>query len=104
MNETDLASRVHKALAARGIPHRKIWQGPYSHRGTSDIIGTLPPAGRAFFIELKAPGKYKPPSKGMTPAQAFFLAEMEAAGALCACCDSVEQVLLVLGLVRDPSA
>lgn len=93
MNETDLSSRVADALRARGIPNRKIWQGAYSGRGVSDRIGTLPPSGRALYIELKAPGKYKPVTLGLTQHQAKFLVEMKAAGALCIVADSVQGVL-----------
>lgn len=64
-----------------------------SNRGVSDIVGTIPPDGRALYVEVKKPGEFKPPEKGLTPLQRGFLTDHMIAGAVTICADSVEQVL-----------
>ena len=98
MTEGVISARVLKELRARGVPCRKIAAGPYSPRGISDILGTLPPYGRAFFIEMKTPEAYKLACNGMTAHQVEFLREMRAAGAIAFCACSWEQVRTELGL------
>ena len=58
--------------------------------GVSDIIGTIPPNGRAFFCEIKRPGGK------LSPAQADFLGRMREAGAIAFMADKVETVRDVL--------
>lgn len=68
----------------------KHWSGMGSRPGVSDLIGTLPPYGRAVFIEIKRPGKEA------TPAQVEFLALMKRAGAVTGVVHSVEEFRDVL--------
>lgn len=72
------------------VPHIKHWSGPMSFGGIPDIIGTLPPAGRGLFVELKAPGKRPRPD------QLAFLTEMKAAGAVAFWTDEPQGVVRVL--------
>jgi len=66
-------------------PIIKHWAGMGSRKGASDLMGTLPPFGRAVYIELKRPGKEP------TPAQEDFLRIMKLAGAVVGVAHSVEE-------------
>jgi hypothetical protein len=98
MPEGAITSRVLKELRARGVAAFKHFSGAYSSRGISDIIGVLPPHGRAFFIEMKTPEAYKTACNGATAHQVEFLREMRAAGAIAFCASSWEMVRETLGL------
>ena len=74
--ETIVTRQVRELLRIMRVPHYKNWGGPMGEKGVSDIIGVLPPSGRAFFCELKA-GRGKP-----TPEQEAFIERMSSAGAL----------------------
>ena len=55
--------------------------------GFSDLLGAIPPHGRAIFLEVKRPGR-KP-----TAAQRAFLEARRAEGAVAFCADSVDSAL-----------
>lgn len=78
--ETPVTREVRGIFRMCQVPHFKHWGGPYSAKGVSDLIGTVPAGpqkGRAIYCEIKVPGK------GPDANQIAFLAEHEAAGALC---------------------
>jgi len=61
------------------------------HKGVADIIGVLPPSGRALAIEVKTPdGK-------LTRHQTAFLAGVMVAGGVAFVAHSVDQVAKELG-------
>lgn len=69
----------------------------YGQKGSSDILGVLPPSGRLLAIEVKRPGN-KP-----TEHQTAWLERMRAAGAVCIVATSIEDVQRVLrevGVIR----
>ena len=53
---------------------RRFFKG--APKGTSDILGALPPRGRLFVVEMKRPGKVR------TPAQVAFQDRIIALGGL----------------------
>lgn len=61
-----------------------------SKKGVSDIIGTVPPTGRALFLEVKCPGKR------LHPDQEKFLAWMDQAGAITGMVTSVKEAVDLL--------
>ena len=68
----------------------KHWSGMGSRKGVSDLIGTLPPYGRAVFIEIKRPGR------DATPDQAEFLRLMKRSGAVVGVVHSVAELRDIL--------
>lgn len=94
--EADLTAQVKIALNVIGLgknfkgPVFKHWSGMGSRKGVSDLIGTLPPYGRAVFIELKRPGREA------TPDQVEFLRIMKRAGAVTGVAHSVAEVRDIL--------
>lgn len=107
--ETVITGQIRELMKLMRIPHEKNWAGPMSVKGISDLIGTLPgpseskrddglivkhPAGRAFWCEIKVPGK-KP-----NPEQFEFLDKMEAAGALSFWCDSPNEFIAQLAAAK----
>lgn len=84
---TDAVNRQLKQLKAEGLPlfWLKLHGGPMQKRGVPDLLIVV--AGRALFVELKAPGKEP------SPLQRVRINEIRAAGgrALVAYCpDTVE--------------
>ena len=90
--ETILTKQVREVLNLLGVPHHKNWGGPMGERGVCDLIGVLPPAGRALFIELKKPGYAGVP----TEEQTAFLQRRKDAGAVAFWTSSVTGVLNAL--------
>ena len=94
--EADVTAQVKIALGLIGLGFNfrgsifKHWSGMGSRKGVSDLCGTLPPYGRAVFIELKRPGR------DATPDQAEFLRIMKAAGAVTGVAHSVMEVRDIL--------
>lgn len=69
----------------------------YGQKGSSDILGVLPPSGRLLCIEVKRPGN-RP-----TEHQTAWLERMRAAGAVCVVAYGIEDVQRVLraeGVIR----
>ena len=85
--ETILTKQVREVLRLLGVVAFKHWGGMMGEKGVSDLIGVLPPSGRALFLELKVPGKL--PSAH----QVAFLQRMKDAGALAFWATSVQQVI-----------
>jgi hypothetical protein len=98
VTEAAITARVVSNLRARGILCRKIWQGPYSTHGVSDIIGLLSPSGRGLFIEMKTPDAYAKKNHNLSSHQARFLDDATKAGAIAFCACSWEMVRDRLGL------
>ena len=76
-------------IDAGGAGYRAEGGGGYSTipAGFPDLLGVIPPTGRALFIEVKAPGK-KP-----TQAQLDYMALLRAKGAMVFWADSVQSAL-----------
>lgn len=94
-NEDSLKAAIVKMLTKRGIFSWRNPVGPFSRAGLPDILGCLP-GGRFLGVEAKAPGRYKDPTTGLTPAQVHVLDMLNRSGALAICVDSVEAVELAL--------
>ena len=86
--ETFITNSIRGLMHLMRIPHFKHWGGPFSAKGVSDLIGTLPKSGgRALFCEVKT-------EKGKaTEEQLKFLSEMEYAGALTMVVHSPEEFI-----------
>ena len=69
----------------------KVHGSAYMERGLPDLFGTLP-GGRAYFIEVKAPGKLAT----LTPAQRLLLQLEAKNGAVAGAATSVEDVVDLL--------
>ena len=82
-------SGTFRLAGAQGAPDR--WFKANDCPGHSDIAGVLK-GGRAFYLEVKKPGKSSKPGD----AQDTFLCEMAFAGALAAEVSSVDQVIKLL--------
>lgn len=74
--ETPITRGIRQVLRVLRIPHFKHWAGQFSEKGIPDLIGTIPPHGRALYIEVKKPGGT------LRPEQIVFLEDARAAGAV----------------------
>jgi hypothetical protein len=92
--------RLEKAIVADireylvnevGATCHKHHGNAYSERGLPDLFGTLP-GGRAFYIEVKRPGKLAT----LTPAQRLLLQQEAKNGAVAGYATSVEDVVDLL--------
>ena len=90
MKESDLVKKIRDWLVSEGCLALKMHGSVYSYRGHSDVYGILP-GGRAFFLEVKLPGK-KP-----EPHQVAFLKLADSYGAVTGWCDSLEGAKKLLG-------
>lgn len=85
--ETLLTRQIREVLRLLRVPTTKHWGGPLSEKGVPDLIGVLPPAGRALFIEVKV-------GRGaLRPEQDQYLTVRRAAGAVAFAAWSVRDVL-----------
>ena len=94
-SEAEVTRSIKWALTYIGLegfhgPFMKHWAGMGSRKGVSDIIGTLPPYGRAVYIEIKRPGKEA------TDDQAKFLRIMKRNGAVVGVAHSVGELRDIL--------
>jgi hypothetical protein len=92
--ESALQKRVLKRLEAFGGFWSKTWGGPYARPGVFDIVGCL--NGCFVAIELKAPGKYKTPTAGLTPAQWNYLSQVRHNGGYALVEDNEERLFQAL--------
>lgn len=83
MTETTLVKKIRDWLVQEGCLPLKYHGSVYGYSGHSDIYGVLPD-GKAFFLEVKLPGK-KP-----EPKQVAFLKLVDSYGAVTGWCDSLE--------------
>lgn len=90
MRETDLVRKIRDWLVSAGVVAFKYHGSAYGYKGHSDVYGVLP-GGRAFFLEVKMPGKRPEPH------QAAFLALVKAPGAVTGWCDSLDGAKAVIG-------
>lgn len=87
--ETSITRQIREVLKIMRVPTWKHWAGTFSQKGIPDLVGTIP-GGRAFYCEVKAPG-------GTARAeQVSFLADHEAAGAVCLIAYGPRDVVLAL--------
>jgi hypothetical protein len=102
--ESDVLKSILEFLAWRKIPswrnnsgafggvhinkqgQAKKWFVRFGKKGSSDILGVLPPNGKMIAIEVKRPGKYA------THDQSEFLEEIRESGGLAGVCTSIEDV------------
>ena len=89
-----LQKKVLAYLKGRGGYWQNNSPGPYSRNGIPDIIGCLD--GQFYAIELKAPGRYTDPHKGLSAAQERTGKDISKAGGFWVCVDSLEGVIDVL--------
>ncbi len=83
MKETSVVQKIRDWMVKEGCLALKHHGSVYSYKGHADIYGVLP-CGRAFFLEVKVPGK-KP-----EPHQEAFLKLAAKSGAVTGWCDSLE--------------
>ena len=94
--EKAIVSRIIKALKSKpSVVVRKRHGTAMGVAGDPDLYGTL--NGRHFEIEVKRPGD---PSSQLTELQTRRLLEWKFAGAITGVARSVEDALVILGLVR----
>jgi len=85
LTEKEITAEIRSWLNFRGIYHWKVWQGPMSQNGVSDILGILP-KGRMLAIEVKTlKGK-------LSPKQQSFIDSINLRGGLAFVARSVEKV------------
>lgn len=101
MLESSLVEQIRASLATRGIWSFKVHGSPNQEKGIPDLIGVIPPGGRAFGIEVKVPGHAsKARCADGTCAeklQLYQLERMANAGAIVGIAHSVEDAWLILG-------
>lgn len=86
MKESTVVSQIKKHLEDLGHIVFKYHGSPWSVNGFADLHGHLVPSGRAFYIEVKQPGK-KPRQD-----QLAFLNRMHESGALAFWTDNLQDV------------
>lgn len=89
MLESKIVQKIRDWLVKQGCLALKHHGSVYSYKGHPDVYGVLP-CGKAFFLEVKVPGK-KP-----EPHQTAFLRLAAAHGAVTGWCDSLEGAKRVL--------
>ncbi len=91
--EKEIQRAILDLLHARGVLAWKAGSGyvKIGHTGVSDIIGIMPPSGRAIACEVKMPGK------SATLEQENFLASVRQAGGIAFVAHSVDEVAKELG-------
>lgn len=60
--EAEIRNSIRRYLDLCGIFNWPQWQGQFSFRGVSDIIGVFPKSGRILAIEVKLPS-WEPPQE-----------------------------------------
>ena len=85
--EKEIKKSIRRYLNIRGIFNFNQWQGQFSEKGISDLIGLLPRSGRLLAIEVKRPGK------GPTEDQQRFIDNVNRSGGLAFVATSVEDVI-----------
>ena len=85
LKEKEITYDIRQWLWYKGIYHWKVWQGPMSKNGVSDILGILP-GGRLLAVEVKT-------NRGrVSPLQQLFLDAINRYGGLGFVARSVEDV------------
>ena len=90
--EREIKKSIRMYLNMRGIFNFNQWQGQFSEKGVSDLIGVLPKSGRILAIEIKRPGK-KP-----TDFQIKFMENINRSGGLAFVATSIKEVEEKLGV------
>jgi hypothetical protein len=99
LSEARLKQKMATLLKERGLFFRRFAGSAFTRAGVPDFFVLLPD-GRACWIEVKAPGRYKDVWAGCrkdSPAQWLFLTAVNAGGGLGLCVDSLEAVIAALG-------
>jgi len=99
MSESEFQKRVMKRLSAYGGKWYNTHGGAYAVAGVPDIIGCL--YGRYVAIELKAPGKYKDPKEGLSPAQWNWINQITANGGEAIVTDDEEWLFDQLDAIKE---
>jgi hypothetical protein len=110
IRESDILKTILEFLAWRKIPawrnnsgafggvhinrqgQAKKWFVRFGKKGSSDILGVLPPNGKIIAIEVKKPGKHA------TSDQSVFLEEVRESGGLAGVCTDIEDVKDLLNI------
>jgi hypothetical protein len=90
MRESDLVQKIRDWLVQNGALPFKYHGSVYGYKGHADIYGCFHD-GRAFFLEVKMPGR-KP-----NPHQTAFLKLAADHGAIVGWCDSLEGAKKLFG-------
>ena len=95
LTEKEITYDIRQWLRYKGIFHWKVWQGPLSKNGVSDILGILP-GGRLLAVEVKT-------NRGrVSPLQQLFLDAINRKGGLAFVARSVDEVRMeVDNAIRD---
>lgn len=96
MREKTVEKKIRAHLHSIGASSHKYHGSGYGELGHPDLYGTLP-GGRAYFFEIKRPGK-KP-----RPNQVAWLNREKKYGALTASLDSLEELEAMLSTALSPS-
>jgi hypothetical protein len=88
--EGKLKTKLRDLLSKRGIFHYVAAAGPYAQHGIPDIVAVW--EGRAFYIEVKAPGK----RSNTTPNQDRMLRLIAEAGGISCVVDDIQQLSEIL--------
>jgi hypothetical protein len=99
ISEARLKEKIATLLTQRGLFFRRFAGSLFTRSGVPDFFVLLPD-GRACWIEVKKPGRYKDCWAGChkdSPGQWLFLTAVNTGGGLGLCVDSVEAVVAALG-------
>lgn len=98
MSEARLKDKISAWLTSRGYFFRRFAGTAFTRAGVPDFFVLLPD-GRACWIEVKKPGRYKDVWLGCgkdSPSQFRFLTAVNRGGGLGLCVDSLEDVVAAL--------
>lgn len=97
MLESTVVEKICSALWVRfGLRMHKYHGGTYGETGVADLFGTLPPSGRAVFLEVKTPDAYRLKPTARRRMQEAWLAREASAGAITGLVCSAEQAVEVV--------
>lgn len=97
MLESTVVEKICTALLVRfGLRMHKYHGGAFSEVGVADLFGTLPPSGRAVYLEVKTPDAYRLKPSARRRLQEAWLAREASAGAITGLVCSAEQAVEVV--------
>lgn len=95
MKESQLTTKIRKALDEQGGSWFKVHGGQFQRAGLPDIIGCLD--GQFVGLEVKRPGRPHP----LTPLQEATLEWLHISGAVSAVVESVDEALELVRVLRE---
>jgi len=97
MLESVIVEKICSVLWLRfGLRMHKYHGGTFSENGVADLFGTLPPTGRAVYLEVKTPEAYKSKPSARRRLQEAWLAREASAGAITGLVCSAQQAVEVV--------